>query len=74
MEDAARPSGASFSLGGWALRRGRATFIPPENQGDTLDHCWRISSAASAATISLDPAGIGAADANEKCSGFHGGD
>ena len=63
-----------FLIGRIGAEKGKAALAPGKNHRDTLDHRWQISSAALAATISLDPAGIGATDAYEEFIDFHGGD
>ena len=63
-----------FLIGRIGAEKSEGNIGPRKKQRDTLDHRWQISSAALAATISLDPAGIGATDAYEEFIDFHGGD
>jgi hypothetical protein len=62
VEDAARPLGSGFFVGRIGAEKRESNISPRKNQGDTPDHRWRIGSAASAATVSLDPAAIGTTD------------
>jgi hypothetical protein len=43
-----------FSLGGLALRRGKATLASGKYQGDTLDDVGRLAAPACGATVKLD--------------------